>query len=211
MEMGLSLAILNWVGLIVFAISGALLAVRHKMDLIGYILLGTATAIGGGTFRDLILGREVFWVVDATQLWGSIITSAITGIVVHETQNRLYKLSRQSYQTLLEWFDALGLSVFAITGALIAHNMGVNFVISITCGVMTATGGGLIRDIIANEKPFVTESELYASAAVVGAASVLLLLKVLPADLAIWIALLITFILRGGAILWGWRPPFSPK
>ncbi len=200
--------LLNWIGLIVFAISGALLAVKHRMDLIGYILLGTATAIGGGTFRDLILDRPVFWIYDTSQLWGSFIAAAIAGILAHEMKENL---SKRSYQKILEWFDALGLSVFAITGTLIAHNVGAHFIVCITCGMMTATGGGLIRDIIANEKPFITQSELYASAAALGSATVLILQNYVPVGIAITIALLVTFILRGGAILWGWHPPFSPK
>lgn len=202
------LHILNWIGLIVFAISGALLAVKHRMDLIGYILLGTATAIGGGTFRDLILDRPVFWLNDTSQLWGSVITAAIAGILANGIRSNI---TRHSYQQILEWFDALGLSVFAITGTMIAYNMGAHFIVCVTLGMMTATGGGLIRDMIANEQPFITQSELYASAAAIGSATVLLLQHILPLSLAILVALLVTFGLRAGAILWGWHPPFSPK
>lgn len=202
------LAVLNWIGLVVFAISGALLAARLRMDLIGYILLGTATAIGGGTFRDLILGLPVFWTIDTSQLFASIGVSALAGIIAYYAQD---KISNRHYEKTLEWFDALGLSVFAVAGTLIAQRTGAHFGVSIICGIMTATGGGLIRDVIANETPFITKSELYASAAAIGSVSVLLLQYTLPPSLAILISLIATFILRGGAILWGWRPPFSPK
>ncbi len=77
--------------------------------------------------------------------------------------------------------------------------------------MMTATGGGLIRDMIANETPFITKSELYASAAAIGSFSVLVLPSFMPVSLGILLSLMATFILRIGAILWGWRPPFSPK
>ncbi len=202
------LNILNWFGLVVFAISGALLAVKHRMDLIGYILLGTATAIGGGTFRDLILGLPVFWTIDTKQLFASVVISALAGIIAHYGQD---KISHNHYQKTLEWFDALGLSVFAIAGTLIAQHSGAHFWVALVCGMMTATGGGLIRDIIANETPFITKSELYASAAAIGSLSVLLLQYILPVSFAILLSLMATFTLRIGAILWGWHPPFSPK
>ncbi len=202
------LNILNWFGLIVFAVSGALLAVKHRMDLIGYILLGTATAIGGGTIRDLILSRPVFWTIDTSQLVASAFISALAGIIAYYGQD---KISHTHYQKILEWFDALGLSVFAVAGTLIAQHAGAHFWVAFVCGMMTATGGGLIRDMIANETPFITKSELYASAAALGSISVLLLQYLLPTSLAILIALIATFTLRIGAILWGWRPPFSPK
>ncbi len=199
---------LNWLGLIVFAISGALLAVKLRMDLVGYILLGTATAIGGGTFRDLILGRLVFWTIETNQLLASAIISALAGIIAYHGQE---KISQRNYQKTLEWFDALGLSVFAVAGTLVAQRSGAHFWVAIVCGIMTATGGGLIRDVIANETPFITKSELYASAAAIGALSVVVLSPFMPTPMVILLSLFATFILRAGAILWGWRPPFSPK
>src|ERR687893_260909 len=102
-------AALDWLGVIVFAISGALVASRKQMDVVGFALLGTVTGIGGGSLRDLLLGLSpVFWVREPAYLIVCVIISGVVFVTAHIPQSR--------YRVLL-WFDALGLALFAVTGA----------------------------------------------------------------------------------------------
>lgn len=201
------LNILGWFGLIVFAISGAILATKLKMDIIGMILLGTSTAIGGGTIRDLILDRPVFWLSDLNQLRYSLVVSVIFGLLAQRYQ-KLF-----SHHRLLEWFDALGLAAFTVMGFLIAQDSGAPYLVCVVAGILTATGGGVVRDVIANQQPFITSSGLYASASAIGALSIVIMQSWtnMPPPSIIGTSFLITLCLRSGAIIWDWRPPFSPK
>ncbi len=201
------LDILGWFGLVVFAISGGILAAKLKMDMVGMALLGTSTAIGGGTVRDLILDRAVFWISDVNQLRYSLLISIAAGLLA-QRYHHLF-----DHQKWLEWFDALGLAAFTVMGFLIAYETGAPSLVCVIAGVLTATGGGIIRDVIANQQPFVTSSGLYALASAIGGMSIAImqLWDYMPTASIIATSFLITLILRGGAILWGWRPPFSPK
>ncbi len=201
------LDILGWFGLVVFAISGAILAANLKMDVIGMIILGTSTAIGGGTIRDLILDRPIFWISDLNQLRYSLLVSIIAGILAQYYQNLF------SHHRLLEWFDALGLAAFTVIGFLIAQEAGAPYLVCVVAGILTATGGGLIRDVIANQQPFITSSGLYASASAMGALSIVIMQSwtKMPPPSIIAASFLITLCLRSGAIIWDWRPPFAPK
>ena len=154
-------AALDWLGVIVFAISGALVASRKQMDVVGFALLGTATGIGGGTLRDLLLGRgPVFWVREPAYLVVCVIVSGAVFFTAHIPQSR--------YRVLL-WFDALGLALFAVTGAERALLAGSGPVVAVAMGVITATFGGVIRDVLGNESPVVLSREVYVTAALVGA------------------------------------------
>jgi uncharacterized membrane protein YeiH len=154
-------AALDWLGVIVFAISGALVASRKQMDVVGFALLGTATGIGGGTLRDLLLGLSpVFWVREPVYLVVCVIVSGAVFLTAHIPQSR--------YRVLL-WFDALGLALFAVTGAERALLAGSGPVVAVAMGVITATFGGIIRDVLGNESPVVLSREVYVTAALVGA------------------------------------------
>jgi uncharacterized membrane protein YeiH len=154
--------VLGYFGDVVFAVSGALAAGRHRMDTIGFMIVGTVTAIGGGTIRDLLLGREIFWITNQGDLILCVVTSLLTYFLVPETASR---------KKAMIWSDALGLSAFAVTGAQIALSEGVQPFTAIVMGMITGTGGGLIRDLICGEQPFITRGELYASTALAGAAT----------------------------------------
>src|SRR5215213_7752404 len=101
-------ALLDWFGIIVFAVTGALVASRKQMDLVGFAVLGTATGIGGGTLRDLLLGAPVFWVRSPAYLITCVLMSGLVFFMAHIPQSR--------YRYLL-WLDAVGLALFAVTGA----------------------------------------------------------------------------------------------
>ena len=150
---------LEMIGTAVFAISGALAASRANMDLFGFSVLALMPAIGGGTLRDMMLGRmPVFWIQD-----NSYVTVALlAALAVY------FFADRPGFRrTLLIWTDALGLALFAVLGTEVALETGVSALVAVMMGVMTAVLGGMIRDIICNEIPLVLSSEIYATAAFV--------------------------------------------
>ena len=146
-----------------FAISGALVASRKQMDIVGFVLLGTVTGIGGGTLRDVLLGANpVFWINEPAYLVACVAVSGIVFFTAHIPQSR--------YQFLL-WFDALGLGIFAVIGAEKALLIGTGPTVAIAMGVITATFGGILRDLLGAESPVVLSREIYVTAALAGAAS----------------------------------------
>ncbi|WP_428771299.1 TRIC cation channel family protein [Vibrio sp.] len=155
------LYIFDLCGTAVFAISGVLLAGRLKMDPFGVAVLGSVTAIGGGTIRDMSLGATpVFWITDSTYIWVILLTCLATMLLVR-------KPKRLSWW-ILPVFDAIGLSVFVGIGVEKALQFQESALIAIIMGVITGCGGGIIRDVLAREVPMVLRSEVYATACIVG-------------------------------------------
>ena len=186
-------AALDWLGVVVFAVSGALVASRKQMDVAGFALLGTVTGIGGGTLRDLLLGQTpVFWVREPAYLIVCVIVSSLVFVTAHIPQSR--------YRMLL-WFDALGLALFAVAGAERALLAGSGPVVAVAMGVITATFGGIIRDVLGNESPVVLSREVYVTAALAGA-SVLVVLSALGfgRESALSAGLLTGLVVRGMAL-----------
>lgn len=158
---------LDLLGVGVFAASGALVASRKQLDLVGFGLVATVTGIGGGTLRDLLLDRPVAWVQQPVYVWLCVAVASLLFFIAPAIDRR--------FKVLL-WADAAGLSVFAVLGAAIARDMGAGFTIAAVMGVMTATFGGLIRDVLCNEIPLILRREIYATAAAAGAVVYLLLI-----------------------------------
>ncbi|PKF79178.1 hypothetical protein CW749_12110 [Vibrio sp. vnigr-6D03] len=148
-------------GTAVFAISGVLLAGRLKMDPFGVVVLGSVTAIGGGSIRDMLLGATpVFWISDTAYLWVIFITCVLTMLIVRRPKR-------------LPWFvlpvcDAIGLAVFVGIGVEKALSYQDSAIVAVIMGVLTGCGGGIIRDVLAREIPMVLRSEVYATACLVG-------------------------------------------
>ncbi len=163
-------ALLYWVGLAavaVNALTGVLDSGRKQMDLIGALLVGVATALGGGTIRDLLLDRNVFWVVDQTYLIVALGTGLITFFLA-----RLLHLPPKLF--LIP--DALGLALFTVVGTQVALQWHTPWLVASLMGVMTGVFGGVLRDILCNDVPLVfLKGELYATAAWVGALSMIAL------------------------------------
>lgn len=185
---------LDWFGICVFALSGALVASRKKMDIVGFSLLGCVTGIGGGTVRDVVLGiQPVFWVAKPAYLLTCVFVASAAFFAVHLIQSRM---------RLLIWSDAVGMALFSVTGAEIALTKGASPTIAIAMGVATATLGGIIRDTLGNEVPIILRREIYATAALLGASMFVLCDWLgLAKDVALVGGFLSAFGLRSAAII----------
>lgn len=160
-DLPLFIFVLDLAGTAVFAVAGVLAAAERRLDLFGVIVVGTVTGIGGGTLRDLILGRlPVFWVQDTTYIWITVLTSVIVF-----TLARRIRFPHMAVQVA----DAIGLAVFTVIGAKIALSLGHPPLIGVVMGVMTGVFGGIVRDVLTAVKPMIFEKEIYATAVMAGA------------------------------------------
>jgi len=199
-----ALAVLDWLGLAVFAVTGALVASRKQMDIVGFALLGTATGIGGGTLCDLILDVPVFWAAEPAYLATCLAVSLLVFFTAHIAQSRY---------TLLLWFDAAGLALFAVAGAEKALGVGADPLVAVFLGVATATFGGILRDVIGGEPSIALRREIYVTAAVLAAGVFVGLAAAgAPREVAIGAGLAAGFGLRGAALAFGWSlPRYRPR
>ena len=200
------LPVLDYASVLVFALTGALVASRAQLDLVGFVFFATLTGVGGGTLRDLVLGRTpVFW-VDRPQL---IVLTAVAAIVVFFTAHLL----ESRYRTLL-WLDAFALAVAVPAGVGVALEAGAGPVVVVMMGVMTGTFGGLMRDVVGNEVPLVLkQGELYITATFGGAITALLMRGLaMPSAVALFGCGAMVLALRAGSLLLGWRlPVYKPR
>lgn len=189
---------LDYVGIAVFAISGALLAAEKKQTLVTFIFFAVVTGVGGGTLRDLLIGSPVFWV-------GTNVTLLICILAALS----VWFLSRHIVlEKALLWFDAIGLAAYATYGAAKAMRYGVAPVPAFAMGVMTACAGGIIRDVLAGEPSILMRPELYVTAAALASGLyVTLVLFGAPVALAALVAGMMGFALRGAAIARGLSLP----
>jgi uncharacterized membrane protein YeiH len=159
--------ILDILGTIAFAISGALVAMNKKMDPFGVFIIAFVTAVGGGTLRDVLIGRQpVIWLTDITYV---LLISSSVFIAI------LFRKKLKYLQKSLFLFDTIGLGIFTITGTEIGINAHFHPVISIALGTMTASFGGVIRDILCNEVPVLFRKEIYATACIFGSIAFIIL------------------------------------
>lgn len=192
---------LDYFGTAVFAISGALVAGRQRMDLMGFLVLATVTGIGGGTIRDLLLDRPVFWMQNSEYLLITAVMAVLTFILM--AQKRFSHPARW-----LSWADAVGLAAFCVIGAQTALAMGASSGIAVVMAIMTAAFGGLIRDVLAGEPPMLLHREIYATAAFSGAIVYVLLAEYLDLPVLAMIAgFFVTVIVRGLGIVFHWHLP----
>lgn len=150
-------------GVVVFAATGCLAGGAKKMDLFGVLVVGVVTSLGGGTLRDLVLDRPVFWAADNANLFAAAASVVVTFIAVRY---------RPAPANALKILDACGLSLFTVTGAEIALNAGSTPLVAVILGTMTAVAGGVTRDVLCNDVPKIfVVGELYATPAICGAAA----------------------------------------
>ena len=146
-----------------FAVTGAFKAIEHKADIVGIIILATITGVAGGTIRDVILGKDLpNSLIDPSY----VIITVVSAIIIFLLHSKMKK----HWNVFLK-FDAIGLGVFTVIGATFAYNMfGMNFLVIVLSGMLTAIGGGILRDVFVSQTPIVFVKELYASASFLGAA-----------------------------------------
>ena len=193
--------LLDYAAVFVFALTGALVASRAQLDIVGFVFLACLTATGGGTLRDLILDRDpVFWVREPAILMVATAAAILIFFTAHLAESR--------YRWLL-WLDAVALSVAVPAGVGVALDTGQEAAIVILMGVMTGTFGGMLRDVVANEVPLVLkQGELYLTAAFTGSAAALAALAAgADTPVALLAAAGVTFALRAGSMAFGWKLP----
>ncbi|NMP30349.1 trimeric intracellular cation channel family protein [Thalassotalea sp. M1531] len=182
-------------GIIVFALSGALMAGRYQLDPFGVVVLAAVTAVGGGTIRDIILNTPVFWVEKTYYLWVICVTAVLT-IAFIRRPKRIPK-------RFLLIADAFGLALFAVVGTEKALGLGAPISAAIVLGTITAVAGGMIRDVLCNVIPMILRQEIYATAAMLGSGLYAILIAWQVSDtLAIIFAVAGALILRLAAIYW---------
>lgn len=187
--------VFDYAAVAVFGATGALAAARRKEDIITFAFFAAITGVGGGTLRDLLIGAPVFWVNSP----GYLIVCMLAAVAVWVVGERTWR-----YFALL-WLDAVGLSAYAIVGAAKALTMGVHPISAVVMGVLTATFGGVIRDVLAVAPSVLLRRELYVSCALVGA-GVFVTLTWFGLDkiVASGAGFLTAFAIRAGAIRHGW-------
>jgi uncharacterized membrane protein YeiH len=186
----------------VFAITGALIAARGGHDIITMLFFAAITGVGGGTLRDLLIGAPVFWVREPAY----ILLCAIAAIAIW-FGGRWFDRPRA-----LIWLDAIGLAYYAALGAAKATALGVSPPICIVMGVLTATFGGVLRDIVAHQPSILLAREIYVTAALAGASAYVLAVSLAaPQPLALGIGFLTGLVVRIGAITRGWALPAYSK
>lgn len=193
----MTLLFLNYLGVFVFAMSGALVAGRKQMDVFGFVVLALMPAIGGGTLRDLILDVPVFWIEDLNYLYLTLAAALLT-FIAYRAFERVTRI--------LSWFDAVGLSVFCVLGTAKALSITGSGTIAVMMGVVTAVAGGILRDTVANDVPLVLRNEVYATAAFIGAV-VFVALTHFGVPFAQWLAISAALLVRSLGIVKGLSLP----
>jgi uncharacterized membrane protein YeiH len=194
-------ALLDYGSVLIFAITGALVASRAQLDLVGFAFIACLTALGGGTIRDLLLDRNpIFWIADPTYL----AVGAGAALVVFFTAHLL-----ESRMRALIWLDSLALAIAVSAGAGVALGLEQSPVVVILMGMITGCMGGLMRDVVVGEVPLVLrQGELYVTAAFTGAASAVLAVTLgLSVPLALLLCAAVTWVLRAGSLWFGWHLP----
>jgi len=191
---------LDLVGVAVFAVSGVLAARNRGLDLLGVIVIAAITAIGGGTLRDLLLHRyPIFWITDAQYLTVSIASALLTVAYVRV---------RPPPGKALLVADAIGLALFALSGAQVAEAAQCPAIIVVLMGTMTGVAGGVLRDVITAQVPLILRRDIYATAAIVGVALYLLLQAFgFQRSAAFGAGMAVVIALRLLAIHWGLQLP----
>lgn len=190
---------LDALSVFVFALTGGLAASRAQLDIVGFLFFAALTAVGGGTVRDLLLDRTPFWIDRPSNL----LIAAAAAILVFFTAHLVESRARW-----LTWFDAAALSVAVPAGLAVAFGASAGPAVAMIMGVLTGTMGGLMRDVVANEVPMVLrQGELYVSAAFAGAATGVLLAEPMGNVAALIATAGMTFLLRAGSLVFGWRLP----
>jgi uncharacterized membrane protein YeiH len=189
--------ILNYAGVALFAATGAMAAARRRHDVVTFAFFAAITGVGGGTLRDLLLGAPVWWVKDPMNLTVAVGVGALVWLLGF----------REHAQRLLLWPDAVGLAAFAVIGADKAVSLGAAPGVAVTMGVLTATAGGVIRDVTAGEPSVLLQREIYVTAALVAAAGYVFAAPWIGQNAAAALGFVAGLGLRLAAMIFRWSLP----
>lgn len=194
-----AIVVLDFVGVGLFAATGALAASRKQLDIIGFMFFAALTGIGGGTARDLILDVGVFWILEPIY----IVVCAVTAIAIYFTAHLL----ESRYRWLL-WLDAVALAAYGVFGAYKGLVVTGSPVVAVVMGMLTGTFGGILRDVVANEPSVLLRKEVYVTAALAGGLAFVSADAVgLAQPLAAVLGFVVAVAIRGCAISFGWTLP----
>lgn len=194
------LALLDYASVLVFAITGALVASRAQLDLVGFAFIACLTAVGGGTIRDVLLDRNpIFWIENPVNLGVAVCAALIIFFTAHLLESRM--------RTLV-WLDSFALAIAVAAGAGVALSLDQTAVIVVLMGMITGCMGGLMRDVVVGDVPVVLkQGELYVTAAFAGAIATTIAIHWLDTSLALLVGALTTWVLRAGSLHFGWHLP----
>ncbi|MGN1181271.1 MAG: trimeric intracellular cation channel family protein [Suilimivivens sp.] len=204
------LNVLDMIGTVAFAISGAMTAIKKRMDILGVMILGMVTAVGGGMIRDIVLGvkppqafKEPVYALSA------LVVSAIIFVYIRLRAKGYQHISGLRFQQVLMAADTLGLGVFTVVGVRAAFdsNMEINYFFAVFLGTITGVGGGLLRDMMAGDKPYIFVKHVYACASIAGAFLCALLWKIAGEQIAMPAGAGCIIVMRFLAIRFKWNLP----
>jgi uncharacterized membrane protein YeiH len=205
--MDIFILVLEIIGTVAFAVSGAMTGLKKKMDIFGVAILGLTTAVGGGIIRDLVLGvtppRTFQNPIYALIAIGTAIIVFIP--IIHRWMLRRLRL----YENILVFMDALGLGIFTVTGISVAFNISGHFsgFLLVFVGVVTGVGGGIMRDVLAGDTPYIFVKHIYASASLAGALLCVLLWSYTDHLYAMLAGMLLIFLIRILSAVFKWNLP----
>lgn len=199
--------ILELIGTVAFSISGAMTAMKKNMDIFGVMILGLTTAVGGGVIRDLVLG-----VTPPATFQSPIyaVTALITAVIVFLPMvRRLFSKYHRAYELLMLWMDSLGLGIFSVIGVQAAFSISGDFNLFLMSfvGVITGVGGGVIRDMMAGNMPYIFVKHIYACASLAGALLCTVLWKVVTPPVAMGVGVVIVVLIRLLSAHFRWSLP----
>ena len=204
------LFLIDMIGTVAFAFSGAMTAIRKEMDILGVMILGMITAVGGGIIRDMILGTlppQAFQ--EPVFALSGVLVSAFVFAIFYFHVKGYRQISGLRFQQALMLADTLGLGVFTVVGVRAAfdNGMGINYFLPVFLGTITGVGGGLLRDIMAGERPYIFVKHVYASASIVGAVVCVFCWNRIGEEAAMLIGVASVVVLRLLAIRYRWNLP----
>lgn len=216
MDAALIFFIIECVGVVAYSVSAAIIAIDHKVDLFGVLLLTVITTFGGGMTRDFLLGNTPPLAFREPAYWVLIVISVATALavfVIARILQQRFSENEERIERIDNIFDALALGVFATSGARVVMEYAgglyeKNWFLVITLAMLTAAGGGMIRDVMLGRVPLVLRKRIYAIAAIAGAISYYILVRLsAPQNVAIIVGSAVTFVLRMCATYFKWNLP----
>lgn len=207
-----SLYMISLAGTAIFGITGALTAIEHRMDLFGVLAIAFLVGNGGGTIRSVILGIPPAWLIDQNFVYASVIPSTILFFILFfKRESTFNKKFTQNVlvlmQNLLLITDALGLGLFSVVGTQIALGQNVSHLSAVIFGMISAVGGGVIRDVMCNQVPLILRHEVYATPALLGGALYIFLIQYMPENAVLFTVISIVALVRLTSVYWHWRMP----